>query len=155
MDDNDLDTQWADDMEARESAYDEFYEEPQTVIDCFIMAVDSQNKLSHISKTTIDIQNCRISGQAISNAFIKLRLPRQRLDEVLLFRISAAPEEVLSLYLGTDNTTIYAPGSDVMVGPSPRGLHKVNAIFLIGKEQESVNGTRRVRVTFARKTRRK
>jgi hypothetical protein len=143
MDNIDIDTQWLDELEAHEATYDDFYEEPQKKIDCFILAVDSQNNLSHISKTSI-------------NTYTKLCQSRQRLEDILLFRISASPEDIISLHLGTDNITRYAPGCDIVIAPSPRSIHKVNAIFLIGREHTSViNTTRRVRINFARKTRRK
>ena len=40
MDNIDIDTQWLDELEAHEATYDNFYEEPQKKIDCFILAVD-------------------------------------------------------------------------------------------------------------------
>ena len=156
MDNIDIDTQWLDELEAHEATYDNFYEEPQKKIDCFILAVDSQNNLSHISKTSINVTNERLSSQIITNTYTKLCQSRQRLEDILLFRISASPEDIISLHLGTDNITRYAHGCDIVIAPSPRSIHKVNAIFLIGREHTSViNTTRRVRINFARKTRRK
>jgi len=154
MEELDLDTEWVSELAACEAAYDDFYEEQQRVIDCYVLAVDSHNTLSHISKTKIDVHLGVVTVESISAVFSKARLPAQRLEEVVLFKIASSPEDILSLSL-SDDVTLHAPGCDVVVGESPKGLHCVNAIFLLGRERDRADGTRRVRVTFARKTRRK
>jgi hypothetical protein len=153
--DLDLDTKWVDELTENETIYDEFYEQQQQTINCYIMAIDSNNTLSHISKTKIDVDAGVIRGHAISTVFSRNRLPRQRLNEVMLFCITATPEEILMQHLNTRNTTTYSPGCDIKIAATPRGLHNINSIFLLGREREIANGTKRVRVTFARKTRRK
>jgi len=155
MEDFDLDVEWVNELAECESAYDDFYEDTQCMIDCYVLAVDSHDELVHVSKTKLDVHGGVISSDAIAAAFRNNRLPRQHLEEALLFRVSASPDEVLTLHIGVDNTTIYSPGCDVPVGPSPKGLHRVNAVFLLGRERERADGTRRIRLTTARKTRRK
>ena len=157
MEDLDLDINWVNEFVESEAAYDDFYEQPQQVIDCYILAIDINNNLFNISKTKINISSEIITGDTISLVFNKNRLPTQQLVEIMLFNIVVSPDDIIALKFDKENTSIYSPGCDIPINPSPKSLHKVNAIFLLGRERERSNRTvtKKVRITLANKTRRK
>jgi len=160
-----LDTHWLDKFKAAEIEYNEFYKEPVTSINIYLMYVNKENELEHIHSDKCLLNENGLLKREIIISFIKryqlLFSIHYKLLSLLKYNIDLEPTEIKEFTLEeitlSNKRFIHSEKylEDIHFKDSINMFQDLNALFfLFYEEKQSMHNTRRVKISQGHKTKR-
>jgi hypothetical protein len=153
-----LDTNWIDHFKAAESVYNEFYKEPVTSINIYLMYVNKENELEHIHNDKCFInENGLLTREMIISLIKRHQLfykIRYKLLSLIKYNIDLEPIEIKD-FVNEDNTFsnkrfIQSEKylEDIRFNESIHMFQDLNALFfLFYEEKQSLHNTKRIHIS--------
>ena len=160
-----LDTHWLDKFKAAEMEYNEFYKEPVTSINIYLLYINKNNELEHIHTNKCLLNENGLLKREIIISFIKryqlLFSIHYKLLSLLKYNIDLEPTEIKEFTLEeitlSNKRFLYSEKylEDIHFKDSINMFQDLNALFFIFYEDKpSMHNTRRVKISPGKKTKR-
>ena len=160
---SDLDDSWIEQIEKEEKLYHTFYKETNETIKIVYMYIDNKNKIYHIKKNTIELNDNILDKVSLIFLLKKHRVhnnKKHRLISILQYNIDLAPQE-LSSYLRNDEKfnflSIQSNLNDIKWDDSINLFKDLNSLHVIFYEIPKIkrNETKKIIIKSKRKLKRK
>ena len=161
--DEELDDLWIKQLEKEENLYNSFYREPNEMVKIFYTYINGDNKVYHIKKDTIALEDNILQKVRLLFLLKKHRIynnKKHNLISILQYNIDLAPQE-LSLYMRKEENfnflSIRSNINDIKWDDTVNLFKDLNSLHILFYEASSSrkNQTKKIFISSNRKLKRK